>query len=136
MLTFSFIGYTMVELFWKPNNWQQIYKRTNSTLYTSNSVSKTCLEEKTLGRHNKVAKWLFNFVWKNAKAAIWDVLWKSCSLKNFVIFTGWMGKHLCWSIFLIQNIVKFLRAPILKNFCEQQLLEMFSWNWEKYKNIF
>ena len=25
-----------------------------------------------------------------------------------------MGKHLCWSLVLVQNIAKFLRAPILK----------------------
>ena len=32
-------------------------------------------------------------------------------IKKFAIFTG---KHLSWSLFLIQNIGKFLRAPILK----------------------
>ena len=37
--------------------------------------------------------------------------------RNFPIFTGRTGKHLCWSLFLIQNIAKFLREPILKNIC-------------------
>ena len=27
------------------------------------------------------------------------------------------GQHKCWSLLLIQNIAKFLRAPILKNIC-------------------
>ena len=36
------------------------------------------------------------------------------------------GKHLCWSLFLILSIAKFLRAPILKNICERLLLKMCS----------
>ena len=46
---------------------------------------------------------------------------KKAFLKNFALFTR---KHLCWSLFLIQNIAKFLRAPILKNICERLLLKM------------
>ena len=42
-------------------------------------------------------------------------------------------KHLRWSLFFIQNIAKFLSAPILKNICERLLLKMRSWNWEKLK---
>ena len=38
-------------------------------------------------------------------------------------------KHLCWSIFLILSIAKFLRAAILKNISEW-LLPMCLWNWE------
>ena len=94
MPIFSFIGYTLTELFRILDNWRQIYKQMSSTFYTSNDVSKTCWEEKILGRQNKVARWLFNFFWKNAKAATWDVLYKSCSLQNFLIFTGWKVKHL------------------------------------------
>ena len=60
MPIFSVIGYTLTELFKKPDNWRQIYKQTSSTFYTSNEVPKTCWEEKLLVRHNKVAKWLFN----------------------------------------------------------------------------
>ena len=37
------------------------------------------------------------------------VFYKKAVIKNFAIFTG---KHLCWSLFLIQIIPKFLRAPI------------------------
>ena len=44
-------------------------------------------------------------------------------LKNFAIFTG---KHLCRSLFLIQNVAKFSRAPILKNIYEILLLKMCS----------
>ena len=39
-------------------------------------------------------------------------------------------KHLCWSLFLILSIVKFLIAAILKNICERLLHKMCSWNWE------
>ena len=39
MPIFSFIGYTLTELFRKPDNWRQIYKQTGSTFYTSNDVS-------------------------------------------------------------------------------------------------
>ena len=62
-------------------------------------------------------------------------------LKNFAVFTG---KHLCWSLFLINvaglrlvtylkrlqhrcfpvNIAKFLRTPILKKICQPWLLYM------------
>ena len=47
---------------------------------------------------------------------------KKTVLKNFAILTG---QHLCWRLFLIQNIVKFFRAPILKNICKRLLLKMF-----------
>ena len=43
------------------------------------------------------------------------------------------GKHLCGSLFLIQNIAKYLRTPILNNTCKRLLLKMCSWNWEKLK---
>ena len=42
--------------------------------------------------------------------------------KYLAIFTG---KHLCWSLFLIQNIAKYFRAPIRKDICEWMLLKMF-----------
>ena len=43
---------------------------------------------------------------------------------------------MCWSLFLILGIAKFLRAPILKNICKLLLLKMCSWNWEKLKFIY
>ena len=61
-----------------------------------------------------------------------EVFYKKAVLKNLAIFTG---KHLCWSLFLIQDIAKFLIAPILKNICERLLLKMYSWNWEKIKIV-
>ena len=48
-----------------------------------------------------------------------EVPYKKSVLKSFAIFPG---KQLCWSLFLIQNIAKFLRPPILKNICEQLLV--------------
>ena len=41
-----------------------------------------------------------------------EMFYKKAVIKNLTIFTG---KGLCWNFFLIQNIVKFLRTPILKN---------------------
>ena len=67
------------------------------------------------------------------EAATGRALYKGV-LKNFAIL---LGKHLCWSLFLIMlqafrpglqhrcfrvNIAKFLRTPILKNICKQLLL--------------
>ena len=40
MPIFSLIGYTLTELFRKPENWRQIYKQMILTLYTSNDVSR------------------------------------------------------------------------------------------------
>ena len=37
---FSFIGYTLTELFRKPDNWWQIYKQTGLTFYTLINVSR------------------------------------------------------------------------------------------------
>ena len=43
-----------MELFKKPGNWQQIYKQTSSTFYTSNDVSLKLFEKKKLlGRQYK-----------------------------------------------------------------------------------
>ena len=57
----------------------------------------------------------------------------------FLIKTSWWlfltGKHLCWSLFVVLNMAKFLRALILKNIWLRQLLKMCSWNWEKLKFI-
>ena len=44
--------------------------------------------------------------------------------KTFEMFTG---KCLCWRLFLILNISKFLRPPILKNICKRLLLKLYSW---------
>ena len=41
---------------------------------------------------------------------------KKAVLKNFAIFTG---KHVGWRPFLIQNIAKFFRVPILKSIPEK-----------------
>ena len=78
---------------------------------------KCVAKKKLLARHNKVAKWQCSI--------------KKVALKNFAIFIGRTGKHQCWSLFLIQNIAKFLRTPILKNICERLLLKMCSFETEK-----
>ena len=48
-----------------------------------------------------------------------EVFYKKTVVKKIAIFTE---KHLCCSLFLIQNIAKSLRAAILKNICERLLL--------------
>ena len=53
MTIFSFIGYTITELFRKLDNWRQIYKQTGSTSYTSNICLERVEKKKILGRHNK-----------------------------------------------------------------------------------
>ena len=58
-----------------------------------------------------------NYFLKNSEAAT-GVFYKKAFLKIFALFTG---KHLRWSLFLIQNIAKFLKKPILKNICKRPL---------------
>ena len=53
MPIFSFIGYTITELFRRLDNWRQIYKQTGSTSYTSNICLERVEKKKILGRHNK-----------------------------------------------------------------------------------
>ena len=53
MPIFSFIEYTLMELYRKPGNWRQICKQTSSNLYTSNDVSNDVEKKKLLGRQNK-----------------------------------------------------------------------------------
>ena len=42
-----------MELFRKPYNWQQIYKQTSPTFYTSNDVFLTSVEKKKLLERHK-----------------------------------------------------------------------------------
>ena len=46
MSIFVFDGHNLLELIRKTSNWQQIYKQTSYTFYTTNDVSKTCWGEK------------------------------------------------------------------------------------------
>ena len=75
-------------------------------------------KKKILGHYNKVAN-DFLITFKKIQKQPPEVFYKKAVfLKKFAIFTGQTGKRLFWSLFLIQNIAKFLRAPILKNICE------------------
>ena len=47
------------------------------------------------------------------------------SLKHVLVVASYR-KHLCWSLFLGDNIAKFLRAPILNNIYERLLLKVCS----------
>ena len=80
-------------------------------------------------------------LWKyelNVRSSHW-----SCSLKNGVLkyFANYTGKHLCWSLFLIESlglqlfkkvspaqvfsygICEIFKKPILKKICERLLLK-------------
>ena len=81
MSIFSYIGYTLTELFRKPDNWRQNYKQTISTFYTSNDVSKTCLEEKLLGCHNKDISLKICWGWQLCEMAV-KFLCNKTVLKN------------------------------------------------------
>ena len=59
-----------------------------------------------------------------------EEFYKKPVLKILAIFTG---KHLCLILFLIVNIVKILRVPILKNICGRLLRKMRSLIWEKLR---
>ena len=69
MPIFSFIGYTLTELFRKPDNLRQIYKQTSLTFIHQTMYLKRVEKKKILRRHNKVAKWRFNYFNKNTEAA-------------------------------------------------------------------
>ena len=125
MPIFSFIGCTPTELFRKSDNWRQIYKQKSSTFYTSNICLKRVEKKKLLEPPNKDIS-----LNKKMRKQPPEVFYKKAVIKNLAIFTE---KHLCWSLVLIQNIEKFVRAPILKNICERLLLKMCLWNWEKLK---
>ena len=60
-----------------------------------------------------------------------EVFYKKAIFHNLAIFTE---KHLCWSLFLTQNIAKFLTAPILKNICKRPASENVLMKLRKTKN--
>ena len=73
-------------------------------------------EEKIIIRHNKVAKWLFNYFFKKIQKQPPEVKKQSpegfCKkgvLKNFANFTE---KHLCWSLF--NKVASLQPASFLK----------------------
>ena len=65
MPIFSFIGYTLTELFRKPDNSRQIQKQTSSTLYASKNVSRR--ENYFIARLNC----LITFKKKNTEGVTW-----------------------------------------------------------------
>ena len=107
-------------------NFQANFKQVR--LFIHHPCLKHVEKKKLLGCHNRVislntvAKWLFNYFKKMQKQPP-GVFYKKVVVKNLAIFTE---KHLCWGLLLIQNIAKFLRAPILKNIYELLLLKMCS----------
>ena len=136
MPIFSFTGYTLTELFRKPDNWRQIYKQTSSTFYTSKDVWR----RKITSTSNKVAK----HFWSSHRSRTSH---RRCSVKKGVLknFASFTGKHLYWSYntcitglqpanFLKKRLqhkcfsvefAKLLRTLILMNICKRLLLEVF-----------
>ena len=139
MPVFSFIWYTLTELFRKPDNWQQIYKQTSSALYTSNDVSRR--------KKYYVITWLQNSCWIVLFLKKYRSSYLRCSVRKGVLknFGSSTGKQLCWSLFLWScrppawkffkkrlehkcfpvKFATLLRTPILKNICKRLLLEVF-----------
>ena len=92
MPIFSFIGYTLAELFSKPDNWRQIYKQTS--LHTSNDVlrwknisTKLC---NILG-HNKAVKYPFDVLFlKKYRSSTWG--------------EAYFLRHIIWGIFFWSRV--------------------------------
>ena len=101
---FSFIRYALTKLFRNPDNWQQIYKQTSSTFYTSNDVSrrKNCFYIMTRLQNNCLTTFFLKKI-QNQPLEVQkqspEVFYKKdkkCIFKNFTNLTG---KRLCWSLF-------------------------------------
>ena len=86
----------------------------------------------------------FSQVSNSFKKQLLKLFYKKAVLNNLAIL---IGKHLCWSLFLIQasnfitkrlqhrcfpvNIAKFLKTSILKGICERLLLNIIDSKWKK-----
>ena len=85
-------------------------------------MSKCVEKKKLLVRQRKGAKWLFNYFLKLQKQPP-DAFHKKAVLLKISQYSQYkqentcIGKYLCRGLFLIQNIEKFSRAPILKKIC-------------------
>ena len=92
MPIFSFIGYTLTELFSKPDNWRQIYKQTS--LHTSNDV----LRRKNISTklfnilgHNKAVKYPFDVLFlKKYRSSTWG--------------EAYFLRHIIWGIFFWSRV--------------------------------
>ena len=89
-------------------------------------------------KKSDLRKVFFDYFWLAISIQPLEVFDQKAVLKNFAIFTG---RHLCWSLFLINgnfikkrlqhscfpvNIVKFIRTLILKNSCKWLLISILS----------
>ena len=128
---FSFIRYTLTKLFRKPDNWQQIYKQTSSTFYTSNDVSRrknyfyimarlqnSCLTTCFLKKY-RISHWRC----RNSH--------QRYSIKKvFLKVSQTSGKHLCWRLFC-SNIK--LQALSLQLFLEKASnMSAFLWRLQNF----
>ena len=147
MPIFSFIGYTLTELFRKPDNLRQIYKQTSSTLFTSDNVSrrKKYYYVITRLRNSCLIEIFLKKYWSSHRRCRSNHRRFSVRKDVFKNFANFIGKQLCWSLFLWRcrppackffkkrlqhkcfpvKFVKLLRTPILKIFRKRLLPEVF-----------
>ena len=114
MPIFSFIGYTLTELFRKPDNSRQIYKQTSSTFYTSNDVSRRKNYQYVMTRlRNSCLITFFKKIQKQPREVKKQPPERFCkkgALKNFANFTE---NHLCWRGFF-DKVASLHPASFLK----------------------
>ena len=100
MADFSFIWYTLTELFSKPDNRRQIYKLTSSTFH----IIKRCVAKKKLLdvitrlRNSCLIAFLKKYRSSHPRCRISH---RRCSVRKGVLknFANFRGKHLCSSLF-------------------------------------
>ena len=115
MPIFSFVGYTLTELFRKPDNWRQIYKQTSSTLYTSNNMSRWKKYLYVIARLRNSC--LFTFLKKKEKKGRSSHMrcrssHRRCSV-CFFLPASFLKKRFQHKSFPVK-FAKLLRTPILK----------------------
>ena len=142
MSIFSFIGYTLAELFRKPNNWRQIYKQTSSTFYTSNDLLRRTNNQYVIARFRNSCL-IAIAIFKNYRSSHrrYRSIHQRYSVKEVFIKisptsqeTPFLMKlqsfrlqvfkkrlqHKCFSV----KFAKLLRIPMLRNICKRLLLEV------------
>ena len=115
MPIFSFIGYTLTELFRKPDNWGQIYKQPSSNYHTSNDVSR-----------RKNYWYLIARLQSSCLITCWSLF--LTKLQTFSLQVFW--KETPAQVLSCEVRETFKMTSILKNICKRLLLEV------SYKKLF
>ena len=119
---FSFIGYTLTEVFRKPDNWRQNYKQTSSSFNTSNDAprSKNYLYVIT-GLRNSCLITFLKKQYRSRHRKSRSSHPKSSVKKYVKNLANSTGKQLCGSIFLIKLQAFSLYVFFLKKTPTQML---------------